>query len=166
MLLAAPLVLVSLAACVLGFTGAAGLPQDALAGAYARALATAVLCVALAAPVAWRRIAWAWIVPLAVLPSVGAAGVAILPLPGFAGRGVVEGAILLLPAMVFILRRAWRGIPGGLRETALACGAAPQQAAWLACVSPALPGAGAGVLIGFLLALGLAPLLAPHAVAP
>jgi ABC-type spermidine/putrescine transport system permease subunit I len=71
-----------------------------------------------------------------------------------------------LPATVFVLRHAWRGLPAGLRETARGLGATRWQATWLGIVLPALPGLRRGLLVAFVLALGLAPLLAPPAATP
>ena len=168
-LLAAPLILVSLAFTVFAFAGLGVLPgaeQAALPAEALRAGLSALLALALAAPVAARRIAVAWALPLAILPGAGATGWSLLPLPHFPGDTILEGAVLLLPATVFVLRGAWRGLPPGLRETARAQGASPWQALWHGAVSPALPGGATALLVAFMLGLGLAPLLAPHTNAP
>lgn len=162
-LLCLPLVCVSLLFAAIAMIGVVRLPavdQAALPGNLARAAETALLCLVLATPAAAFRPSLIWLLPLAASASAGAAGWALLPLPANQLMQALEGAVLLLPVMVLVMGAWWRLIPPGLAATAAATGASPARAFYLARLRPAVPGIVRGLAIVFVLALGLAPLLA------
>jgi ABC-type molybdate transport system permease subunit len=163
-LLCLPLMCLSLLFAAIAVIGVAQLPpidRASLPGTYAQAAETALICLALAAPAAAFRPSLLWLLPLAATTSAGAAGWALLPLPANEWMQALEGAVLLLPVMVLVMGSWWRLIPPGLAETAAANGASPARAFYLAALRPALPGIARGLALVFVLALGLAPLLAP-----
>jgi len=167
--LCVPLVAVSLVfACVavIGVSQLPGAEQAALAATYARAATTALICLVLAVPAAACRPSLLWVVPLSVMGTAGAAGWAVMPLPSGEWMANVEGAVLLLPVMVLVLGAWWRRSPEGMAETASASGAPPLRAFALGVLAPALPGVARGLALVFLLALGLAPLLAQSSGSP
>ena len=127
---------------------------------------TAALCLLLAVPAATQGAPLKWVLPLAVGPSAAAAGWALLPLPREPLTELAASVALLLPVMVIFLSLAWRRIPDGLAGTAAACGASPIQTLFYARIRPAVPAALGGLGLVFVLALGLAPLLAPLAASP
>jgi len=159
-----PLIGVSLLFTTSAVIGVAGLfptGRISVPGSLARAAETALLCLILAAPAAAFRPSLIWLLPLGATLSAGAAGWALLPLPANSWMPVIEGAVLLLPVMVLVLGAWWRLIPPELDDAATAAGASPWRVFILAALRPALPGIARGLALVFVLALGLAPLLAP-----
>lgn len=162
LLLAVPLVVLACGSFAAALAGVlhlapglrATLPEDA-----AVAAAASAICAAFALPVIASGHRLPWLLPLWVGPCVGAAGWAVLPMPhGFATR-LAETVGLLLPLMVVYLAASWRRVPAGLAEAAAASGASPFRAMRYAVLRPALPILARGVVLVFVLALGLAPLL-------
>jgi ABC-type spermidine/putrescine transport system permease subunit I len=164
-----PLLAVSVvfaAIAVIGVSQLAAPERAALAAEYGRAATTALLCLILATPAAACRPSLLWLVPLAATTAAGAAGWALLPLPDVAWMSTVEGAVLLLPAMVLVLGAWWGRIPENLAAAARDAGASPAWVFWHLTLRAALPGVARGLALVFVLALGLAPLLAPAQASP
>ncbi len=159
-----PLLVVSVVFAAIGVLGVLTMPAAwwaAMPGDLAGAAATALICLVLAAPASAYRPSLIWVLPLAGSYAAGAAGWALLPLAAAPwSRTSVGGAVLLLPVMVLVLGAWWRRIPPGLAATAAAAGASPAGVLLHAVVRPALPGVARGLALVFVLALGLAPLLA------
>jgi ABC-type proline/glycine betaine transport system permease subunit len=163
-LLCLPIVCVSLLFAAIAIIGAAQLTPIELASLprlFTQAGKTALICLLLATPAAAFRPSLLWLLPLAATTSAGAAGWSLLPLPATGWTQAIEAAVLLLPVMVLVMGSLWRLIPPGLADTAAATGASPAQVFYLAAFRPALPGIARGLAVVFVLALGLAPLLAP-----
>jgi hypothetical protein len=168
-LLCLPLICVSLGFATIAVIGVGKLPaidRADLPHDCARAFETALICFVLAAPAAAFRPSLLWLLPLAATTSAGAAGWALLPLPANPWTQAIEGAVLLLPVMVLVMGSWWRLIPTGLADSAAASGASPVWVFYLAAIRPALPGIARGLAVVFVLALGLAPLLAPASGSP
>ncbi len=171
LVLCVPLLAVSRAfvcVAVIGVSQLPGAEQAALSATYARAATTASICLVLAVPAAAYRPSLLWVVPLAVTGAAGAAGWSVMPMPLPLNEWMasVEGAVLLLPIMVLVLGAWWRLVPEGLAEAASASGASPLRAFSLGVLAPALPGVARGLALVFVLALGLAPLLAHSSGSP
>ena len=107
-----------------------------------------------------------WLLPLWIGPQAASAGCALLPARHGPALAIAAGTTLLLPVMVLFLAASWRHLPTGLAETAAASGASPLQTLVLARLRPALPAALRGLGLVFVLAFGLAPLLAALRASP
>jgi ABC-type molybdate transport system permease subunit len=169
MCLALPLLAVSVLFAAVAVIGVARLPDQqraAMAADYARAATTAVICLILAIPAASCRPTLVWVVPLGATAAAGAAGWALLPLPEGPFMDLVEGAVLLLPVMVLVLGVWWRHIPRDLAILASEAGASRFWVFRNVTLPSALPGVARALALVFVLALGLAPLLAPAQVSP
>ena len=127
------------------------------------AAAIAVLLALLAACTGCTRV---WLLPLAAGPAAGAAGWSILPASHGPLLQLAGTVALLLPITVIVLAASLRRIPEHLADTAAACGASPLQTLMHARIRPALPALGVTLLLAFVLARGLSPMLAPLAVRP
>jgi ABC-type spermidine/putrescine transport system permease subunit II len=125
-----------------------------------------MIALLLALPAALTRSHRVWLLPLAAGPASGAAGWAILPAPHGPMLQLAATVSLLLPITVIALHLTRRRIPQNLTETAAACGASPLQTLLHARIRPALPGLAASFALACVLALGIAPLLAPLAARP
>jgi len=159
-----PLICVGLLFAGIAVIGVARLPAAELVtlpAQYGRAATTAVVCLALGAPAAAFRMSLLWLLPLGATAAAGAAGWTLLPVAPGTWPQSVEGAVLLLPVMVLVLRGWWRRIPPEIAETVMAAGGSPLLVFFKALVAPALPGVARGLAVVFVLALGLGPLLAP-----
>jgi len=169
LVLTLPLLAVSLAFVATAVIGVSKLPepaQTALTADYARAANTALVCLILATPAAACRPSLLWLLPLGATTAAGAAGWALLPLPGFAWMGILEGAVLLLPVMVLVLGACWRDIPQDQAAAARDAGASRAWVFWHLTLRSALPGVARGLALVFVLALGAVPLLAPAQASP
>jgi ABC-type molybdate transport system permease subunit len=169
LMLTLPLLAVSAVFIAIAVIGVSKLPDQAgsaLTADYARAATTALLCLFLATPAAACRPSLVWVVPLGATTAAGAAGWALLPLPEGAWMGTLEGAVLLLPAMVLVLGAWWRRIPHELAAAAREAGASSTWIFWHLTLRSAMPGVARGLALAFVLALGLAPLLAPAQASP
>jgi len=164
-----PLLAVSVVFVAIAVIGVSKLPDQAraaLTAEYARAAMTALVCLILAIPAAACRPSLLWVVPLGATTAACAAGWALLPLPEGVWMGTLEGAVLMLPVMVLVLGAWWRSIPQDLAAAARDAGASPTWVFWHLTLGAALPGMARGLALVFVLALGLAPLLAPAQASP